>query len=303
MFFCLQIATGILLMIYYRPSIAAAHYSTGVIVDEVHLGWLMRSLHRRGADLLIALAAIHLLRVYFSRAYQRPRQLLWTSGLLLLLCVVAFDLTGVLLPWDQYAYWSTDFLKETLTRVPLFGRILMTLLWGGMEFGEGALLRFYALHIAVLPWVVLPLVFGHLLVVMRTGLKPPDRASEATRSGRIPFVPDFALDVLIAFLLAFGVLISLAIIFPSRLGEPADALSPLLGAEPRWYLMPLHHLLQITSGAVVAVLGLVLLLLLFFVPMIDTRPVESRARKVLRLLLGLLFVGVWVFLGAKGLLS
>ncbi len=300
---CLQIATGILLMIYYRPSAAAAHYSTGVIVDEVHLGWLFRGLHRRGADLLILLVGIHLLRVYFSRAYQRPRQLLWTSGLLLLLVVIAFDLTGVLLPWDQYAYWSTDFLKQTLMRVPLLGSMLVTLLWGGAEIGEGALLRFYAYHIAGLPWLVLALVAGHLFTLMRTGPKPPENAPGQLLSSRIPLVPDFALDVLIVFLLALGVLVSLAILLPPHLGEAADPLSPLIDAEPRWYVMPVHYLLQVTSGAAAAAVGMVMLLLLFLLPLIDTRPDESPPRRALRYGLAVLLVGVWVLLGAKGYLA
>ncbi len=301
--FCLQIATGILLMIYYRPSAAAAHYSTGVIVDEVHLGWLIRSLHRRGADFLILLVGIHLLRVYFSRAYQRPRHLLWTSGMLLLLLVLAFDLTGVLLPWDQYAYWSTDFLKQALMRVPLLGGILVTLLWGGVEIGEGALLRFYAFHIAVLPWMVVPLMAAHVFMMMRTGPKPPEGAPAPLLRSRVPLVPDFALDVLIAFLLAFGALVTLAVVFPSRLGEAADPLSPLIGAEPRWYLMPMHYLLQISSGASAVVFGILLLVLLFLLPVIDARPDESAPRKMLRYVLAALLIGAWVLLGARGYLS
>jgi quinol-cytochrome oxidoreductase complex cytochrome b subunit len=298
-FFCLEIATGILLMIYYRPSIGAAHLSTGVIIDEVNLGWLIRSLHRRGADLIVFLISLHLIRVYFSRAYQNPRQLTWASGILLLLVVVAFDLTGVLLPWDQYAYWSTDFLKETLTGIPLAGDVLVTILWGGASLGEAGLLRFYAFHIAVLPWVALFFLSSHLFMVWRFGFKQPARRGGAPPVPPIPFFPDFLVDLLIAFLLTFGLLLSIAILFPSHLGEQADPVSPLLGVQPRWYLMPVHQLLQAVSTPIAVLLAFAVFFLLFFLPVLDAGTVDSARGRTVRLLVGLLAVAAWVLLGVR----
>ncbi len=299
----LQIATGILLMIYYRPSMAAAHYSTGVIIDEVHLGWLIRSLHRRAADLLIVLIGLHLVRVYVSRAYESPRQLIWVSGIVLLLVVVAFDLTGVLLPWDQYAYWSTDVLRQTFAGIPVIGPLLVTLLWGGSEFGEGALLRFYAFHIAVLPWVVLLFLSLHLLMVWRTGIKEPEGAHRTAAATPIPVFPDFLVDVFIAFLLMLGVLLSLAIIFPSTLGEQADPLTTLFRTQPRWYLVPADQLLRHVPGAVAALIGLATFGVVLFLPVIDRRTYPAVGRNMLRLVLGVLVIGGWILLGVKGLLS
>jgi quinol-cytochrome oxidoreductase complex cytochrome b subunit len=296
-FFCLEIVTGILLMIYYRPSMGAAHLSTGVIIDEVNLGWLVRSLHRRGADLLLLLAAVHLTRVYLSRAYENPRQLTWAAGILLSLMFVAFDLTGVLLPWDQYAYWSTDFFRQSLASIPIAGHVIVTILWGGPDLAEAGLLRFYAFHIAVLPWVALFILSFHLFTIWRFGLKPP--AKRETAGVPILFYPDFLVDFFIAFLITLGLLMSAAIVFPARLGPPADSLTPLVGVAPRWYLMPLHQLLEWVSSSVAAVLGGVALLVAFFLPALDAGPADSVGRRNVRLVVGMLVVAACVLLGAR----
>lgn len=299
-FFCLEIATGILLMIYYRPSIGAAHLSTGVIIDEVNLGWLVRAVHRRGADLIILLAALHLIRVYVSRAYQSPRQVTWASGILLALVVVAFDLTGVLLPWDQYAYWSTDFLKQALAGTPLVGNVLVTILWGGEDLGEAGLLRFYAFHIAVLPWIALSILSFHLVTVWHFGLKQPEQQEGTSSALPILFFPDFLVDLFIAFLLTLGLLLSVAIVFPVHLGDLADPISPLSGVQPRWYLMPLHQLLEMVSSPLAALLALVALTIVFFLPVFDGGPVESSRGRTIRLAVGALVAAAGILLGVRG---
>ena len=297
-FFCLEIATGILLMIYYRPSIGAAHLSTGVIIDEVNLGWLVRSLHRRGADLLLLLIAVHLIRVYLSRAYENPRQLTWAAGILLSLVFVAFDLTGILLPWDQYAYWATDFLRQSLASIPIAGHVVVTILWGGSDLAEAGLLRFYAFHIAVLPWVALFILSFHLFTVWRFGLKRPAKWEGA--GSPILFYPDFLIDFFIAFLVTLGLLLSAAIVFPDQLGPPADPLAPLVGVEPRWYLMPLHQVLKWISSTAAALLGCVSLIVVFFLPALDAGTVESDRGWKVRLVAGVLVVATCILLGAGG---
>jgi len=297
-FFCIEIVTGILLMIYYRPSMAAAHLSTGVIMDEVNLGWLVRSVHRRGADLLLVIAVLHLMRVYLSRAYQSPRQLTWAAGILLALVFVAFDQTGMLLPWDQYAYWSTDFLRESMANIPVVGHMLAAVLWGGSDLGEAGLLRFYAFHIAVLPWVALVLLSLHLFTLWRFGLKPP--ATPAATGSPILFYPDFLVDFFIVFLIVLGLLLSAAVVFPVRLGPPADPLSPVVGVAPRWYLMPLHQVLEWVSSTAAVAFGGVAFLVVFFLPAIDAGTVESARGRAVRVVAGILLAVACVLLAVGG---
>lgn len=299
-FFSLQITTGILLMVYYRPSAEAAYHSMGMIMDEVRLGWLIRSLHCWGSDFLILLVFCHMARVYFSHAYQAPRQLNWAIGVLLLCVILAFAFTGTLLPWDQYAYWSTYFAREIIAGVPLLGNILLNLLWGGREIGEEALLRFYVFHVGLLPWVTISFLFLHLLMVWRLGIKEPSLIKRSPYPSPTPFFPDFLLNLLITTLLIFALLLSGAVLFPPLFLGQADPLSLLSGVKPRWYFLPLHELLRHFSGGAAALTVTAFFLLLFLVPLLDHRPADSMWRKILLWVVGSLVVAAWSLLGVRG---
>jgi len=301
-FFCQQVITGILLMIYYRPSAEAAYYSTAIITDEVRLGWLIRSLHRWGSDLLVLLSLLHMIRVYFLRAYQAPRQLNWALGVCLLVLVLALGFTGTLLPWDQYAYWYMDSARWTIASVPLLGNALLALFWGGWEIGEEVLLRFYAFHVGVLPWLALSLLIARLLMVWRFGVKEPAGMPGDPRPRSTPLFPDFLVNVLITVLLVNGLLLSLAVFFPSSLSEQADPLSPLPDPPPRWYFLPLRELLRHLPGAAATLTVVAFFLVLFLVPALDAKPAQATWKKALQRTLGSLVIAGWVLLGVRAYL-
>jgi quinol-cytochrome oxidoreductase complex cytochrome b subunit len=291
----LQVVTGILLMVYYRPAPEGAYSSLVMIRDEVRLGWLVQGLHHWGADLLLLLAFLHMIRVYFSRAYQAPRQYNWMVGLLLLLALFAFAFTGTLLPWDQYAYWSTYFARGIIADIPVVGNLLLQLLWGG-EADEGALLRFYVFHVGILPWMTIFFLFLHLSMVWRLGIKEP------SVGGRTPFFPDFLVNLLMATFLIFGLLLLGAVLLPPPLLEQANPLSPIPGVKPWWYFLPLHELLRHLSGGIVALIVAAFFLLLFLVPVLDRRPDVRMRRRVLLWVLGSLTCAGWLWVGLRGYL-
>jgi quinol-cytochrome oxidoreductase complex cytochrome b subunit len=295
-FVCLQIVTGILLMVYYRPAADEAYASMVMITDEVRLGWLVQGLHRWGADLLVLLALLHLVRVYLARAYPAPRQFNWVVGVLLLLCLFAFAFTGNLLPWDQYAYWSTTFARAIIANIPVLGNVLLELLWGGGEAGEEALLRFYVFHVGILPWMTVLFLFVHLFMVWRLGIKQP------SSGGTTPLFPDFLVNLFITALLLFGLLLLGAVLVPSLLLGQADPMSPLDGVKPRWYFLPLHELLQHFTGGRVALIVTAFFLLLFLVPFLDRRPDVRVWRRVLLWILGWVAVAGWFLVGLRGYL-
>lgn len=302
LFFCVQEAvTGILLMVYYRPSSLAAFHSVAVIADEVRFGWLIRSLHRWGADVLILLASLHLLRVYFARSYRGARQLNWIVGVFLLLLVVALAFTGILLPWDQYAYWYTDAARATISGVPLLGNLVLGVFWGGWEIGEEVLLRFYALHVGVLPSLVIACLTVHLTLVWYLGTSRTNEVLSTAGAEVKPYFPDFFVDLLISALLATGLLFTLAIAAPPRFSAEADALTPLVGLPSPWYLAPAHRLLGALPGGSAAVTIVVFLVLFLFVPVIDRGPSLSGATKLVHRGVGLLIVVIWVMLGLGSL--
>jgi len=299
-FLLVQTSTGILLMVYYRPSAAAAYSSTGIIVDEVRLGWLVRSLHHWGSDLLILLCFLHLIRVYFARAYQAPRRLNWVLGLVLLLLILTLGFTGVLLPWDQYAYWYLDSARATISAIPVLGNLVLGLIWGGWELGEEVLLRFYAFHAGVLPWLAFSTLFLHLLLVWRLGLKEPARVADVPSAAPTPLFPDFVLNLFMVVLVVGGLLLSAAVIFPAVLLEPADPLVPLRHAPPHWYLLPIREALRGLPGAMAAFAVVTFTLLLFLVPALDRHAVLSTRNRILHRTLGILVIVAWILLGLKG---
>jgi len=297
--FAVQVVTGLLLMVYYRPSVEAAHHSMGVIIDEVRLGWLIRSLHEWGSDLLILTALLHLIRVYFARAYQPSQGASWVTGIALLLVMLGFAFTGTLLPWDQYAYWATDSSRETIARIPLIGSALLGLFWGGWDIGEEVLLRFYAFHVGILPWVALVWVGFHLLTVWYVGLKRPVLLDEAdhARGGRV--LDDLLLAWVMVGLLVIGVFFTLAILVPQPLLPQADPLSPLLNVQPPWYLLPARSVLRHVPRLAAVLIVLAMLTVVLSVPFLDRRERESLLGKGLRWLLGVSAIAAWIILAIQ----
>lgn len=301
-FLSLQIVTGILLMIYYRPGATAAHYSTAIIMDEVRLGWLVRSMHSWGSELVIVFGLLHMIRVYFSRAYQSPRQFNWGIGICLLVLVLILAFTGNLLPWDQYAYWHTDSARRTTAGIPLIGNLLLALFWGGWEIGEEVLLRFYALHVGILPWLAAFLLSLHLAMIWRFGIKEPARSEKDPHAVPVPFFPAFLVKLLIAVLLFSGLLLSLAVLYPPWLLQQADPISPPSQAPPPWYVLPVSELLRHLRGSLATLTVIAFFLLLFLVPVLDSNPAKPIWKKALQVTLGCMVIAAWVILGTKGYL-
>lgn len=295
-FLGLQVVTGILLLVYYRPTEGAAYASMGILLDEVRLGWLVRGIHWWSSQLLIATGLLHLVQVYFTRAYQPPRRAHWVTGILLFVVVLAFGFTGTLLPWDQYAYWEVDAALRSVGGVPLIGSTLLNVFWGGWELGEEVLMRFYAFHVGILPWLAAVCVAVHIVLVWRTGLRPAVALQTTT-------LREAAVGLAIVTLLATGVLVSLATLAAPPLEPPADPLSPLPAVQPRWYFLPARQLLRhLPGGAAAGVVALVFLLLLC-VPFLDRAAVESGRGRTIRWLLGMAAVAAWVGLALRQLWS
>src|SRR5215510_4333288 len=176
--FTIQIVTGILLLLYYRPSAENAFESVQFIMAEVRFGWLIRSIHSWSANVLIAVLFIHLFSVYFLRAYRRPRELTWITGVLLFFVILAFGFSGYLLPWNTVAFFATKVGTEVAGVVPVAGRFMVRFLRGGDEVTGASLTRFFGFHVAILPAVATLIVGIHLLLVQRHGMSIPLSAKE-----------------------------------------------------------------------------------------------------------------------------
>jgi cytochrome b6 len=151
--FGIQVGTGALLLLYYRPSAAEAYESVQFIVTHVPFGWLVRSIHAWSANLMVACAVAHLFSVLFLHAYRRPRELTWVSGVLLLLLTLAFGFTGYLLPWNEVSFFATRVGTDIAAAVPVIGRGIVRFMRGGDDVTGATLTRLFGFHVAVLPAV------------------------------------------------------------------------------------------------------------------------------------------------------
>lgn len=168
--FLLLLFTGIMLSIYYIPSESGAYQSIRYIDEKVYLGWVMRSLHKWSANLMVVCLVIHMIRVFVTGSYKKPRELNWVAGSLLLIITLGFGFTGYLLPWDQKAYWATVVGTSMAGTIPLFGHYLSILLRGGLDVNGSTLLRFYSLHVLWLPLVSFILLWAHFHMVRQQGI-------------------------------------------------------------------------------------------------------------------------------------
>jgi cytochrome b6 len=249
-FFLVQVATGILLMLYYRPSAEEAFESVEFLMTTVPFGWLIRSIHSWSANLMVFFAFIHMVSVYFMKSYRAPRELTWITGVLVFLLVLAFGFSGYLLPWNQLAFFATKVGTDIAGVVPGVGHWILRFLRGGDRVTGGTLSRFYGWHVAILPAITTLLIVGHVLLVQLKGMSvPPSMEQEPASRKPMKFFPHFALRDLTGWVVALAVLGSLAALFPWELGEKADAFAPAYeNIRPEWYYVFMFQTLKLVPG-------------------------------------------------------
>jgi menaquinol-cytochrome c reductase cytochrome b subunit len=172
-----QIVTGIFLSLYYVPDAsgnpAASYTSVQYIMQNVYLGWLIRGVHFWAANLLVVMIVLHMARVFWTGSYRAPRELNWMVGVILLLVILAFSLTGYLLPWDTKAYWATSVTIQIAGSAPFLGDAIRTLLQGGPVMSGDTLQRFFTVHVFVLPALVTLLMYVHFRLIRYHGISEP----------------------------------------------------------------------------------------------------------------------------------
>ena len=307
--FVVQVITGILLLFYYRPSAEQAYESVRFLMAEVHFGWLMRSIHHWAANLMIFTAFLHLFSVLFLKAYRKPRELTWVSGMLVFFIALGFGFTGYLLPWNELAFFATRVGTDIVGVIPLVGEFALRFLRGGENVSGATLTRFYAIHVAVLPAITTVILGVHLYLVQRHGMSvPPSIQDEGGPARRMKFVPGFLMRDLVGWLVALALLAALAAFFPAHLGQEADPFAPApAGIKPEWYFMFMFqalkylpaHILWIIEGEVFGILVFsVAGLLLVFLPFIDPKGRGDRTRWIMRgAIVAIVFIIVMTIVG------
>jgi len=286
----IQVATGILLLLYYRPSASEAYESVKFIVSQVEFGWLIRNLHSWSANLLIFMAFVHLFSTLFLRSYRKPREITWVSGVLLLFIMMGFGFSGYLLPWNELAFFATKVGTGIAGAVPFIGDFLVRFLRGGDEVTGATLTRFYGLHVAILPAMTTVVIGVHLLLIQRQGMSVPPSVEAREKAGeptaQIPFFPHYVLHDVMWWYVALAVLAALSLFLPWELGTKADAFAPVpAGIRPEWYFLAMFQVLKLLPAHILGIEGEVLgvlgfgaaALVLLFLPFLDRGAAEGRS--------------------------
>jgi cytochrome b6 len=267
--FLIQVCTGILLLLYYRPTANEAYESVQYISTQVQFGWLIRSIHSWSANLMILTAFLHMFSVLFLRAYRKPRELTWVTGAVLLFLAMGFGFSGYLLPWNTLAFFATKVGTEVAGQVPLIGKWIVIFLRGGEDVTGATLTRFFGFHVAVLPGIATLLIAIHLGLVQRFGISVPPSVDEQWQRDpsairEMKFFPNFLLREFIAWYIALGVLGALAALSPWGIGAKADPFAPApAGIKPEWYFLFMFQTLKLIPSKVLFMDGEVLGVLAF----------------------------------------
>ncbi|HHQ48564.1 MAG TPA: cytochrome bc complex cytochrome b subunit [Acidobacteria bacterium] len=285
-FFVVQVATGILLLLYYRPTAEAAFESVQFIMTRVQFGWLIRSIHSWSANLMILSAFAHMFSVVFMKSYAKPRELTWWTGCLMLGLALGFGFSGYLLPWNELAFFATRVGTDMVSKVPFIGDWLLHVLRGGEDVTGATLTRFFGIHVAVLPMLITGLLGLHLLFVQRQGIHvPAGLEEESKKRPGMRFFPNFALREAVVWLIGLAALAALAAYFPWELGVKADPFSSApAGIKPEWYFLFMFESLKLFPAHVLGIegelLGLgafsFLGLFWFLLPVLDRRSARGQ---------------------------
>jgi cytochrome b6 len=290
LFLGIQIVTGVLLALYYQPTLAEANASVVRIMTEMPLGWLIRSVHSWSATFMILLVFVHLLGTAFTKAYRRPREATWLTGVLLLGSTLAFGFTGYLLPWDGLSLAATKVGTNLPKALPVIGPWLTQVLRAGEDVTGDTLSRFFIMHVSVLPLAVLAILGIHLFLVQRHGMSVPLEAErDKLKVPALPFWPNFILRETGVWLVLLGILLTIAVFLAPGLGPKADLMAPApKGIKPEWYFLFMFQTLKLfpsrilgLNGEMVAVLVMMIgMAAVLFVPFIDNRPSERKGQVV-----------------------
>jgi quinol-cytochrome oxidoreductase complex cytochrome b subunit len=301
--FLILIGTGVLLMFYYVPSTERAYDVMKDLQFVVSAGLVLRNMHRWAAHLMVTFVLLHMCRVFYTGAYKRPREFNWVLGVGLFLVTLGLSFTGYLLPWDQLAFWAITVGTNIAGYAPYFGSKIKYLLLGGNVVGQEALIRFYALHVMVLPAVAGLMIAIHLWRVRKDGgLSRPQEAGESVEEvelsqlpthktyglmelarGTTPQVgrnphdeifawPHLVFRELLLFLLVVAVVLFLAVFWNAPLEELANPIHPPNPAKAPWYFLGLQELVSYSAfwgGVLVPALLVTSLVLL---PYLDGKP-------------------------------
>lgn len=298
--FIIQVVTGILLLLYYKVGEDSSYESIKFIMSKVSFGWLIRSIHSWSANLMILAIFIHMFSVFFTKSYRKPREFTWVTGFVLLILSITFGFSGYLLPWNELAFFATKVGTDIIGSIPGIGHWMLIIIRGGEEVTSATLTRFFGLHAAILPGILVVILSIHLIFVQVQGMSEPHewKKMSGDKKKTMPFFPNFILRDFLLWLIVLNILAILSVFFPMELGLKADAFAPAPeGIKPEWYFLFMFQTLKYIPANVMFLEGEFFGVLMFglagllwlLIPFWDVKSKNGKRNKIVNIY-GLLVV-------------
>jgi ubiquinol-cytochrome c reductase cytochrome b subunit len=311
-FLVIQILTGVVLAMHYAASSALAFESVERIMRDVNWGWLLRYMHANGASFFFIAVYLHIFRGLYYGSYKAPREVLWILGVIIFLLMMATAFMGYVLPWGQMSFWGATVITGFFTAFPLIGEPIQQLLLGGFAVDNATLNRFYSLHY-LLPFMIAGVVALHVWALHVTGQTNPTGIEVKSSEDTVPFTPHATIKDGFALIVFLAVFAYFVFYLPNFMGHPdnyvpANSLKTPSHIVPEWYFLPFYAMLRAITfdiGPIDSKLGGVLvmfgsIIVLFFVPWLDTSRVRSSVFRPVYRIFFWIFVANAVFLGWLG---
>jgi ubiquinol-cytochrome c reductase cytochrome b/c1 subunit len=300
-----QVLTGVVLAMHYTPHADMAFRSVESIVRDVNYGWLLRNMHASGASMFFLAVYIHMFRGLYYGSYKEPREILWILGVIIYLLMMATGFMGYVLPWGQMSFWGATVITNLFSAVPYFGESIVTLLWGGYSVGNPTLNRFFSLHY-LLPFVIAGVVVLHVWALHVAGQNNPAGVEPKTEKDVVAFTPYATIKDLFGtscFMIFFAWFI---FYMPNYLGDADNYIPANPGVTPahivpEWYYLPFYAILRSIPNKLAGVTAMFsAILILAFLPWLDTAKTKSSKYRPLAKQFFWIFVVVCVLLGYLG---
>ncbi|GBD98190.1 cytochrome b/c1 [bacterium BMS3Abin07] len=316
--FLIQAISGIFLLMYYIPDTAHAFMSVRIIMNKVPYGWLFRSIHMMGSNIILAVLFLHLVVTFYRISYKKPRELTWISGAIMFFLIILFCISGSLLSWNQLSYWSTTIVTYIPTLIPGIGGRIAEFIRGGQYVSGSTLNRFFAFHVAFLPFTLVCMAAFHLFFIGRTGFSTnpgssPEGDSEPQsvykreiNANGMPFYPDYLLKALVLVMVYLASIFFIMTFFPG-LFQPelatvqADpAMTPDV-IRPPWYFLAPYQIVKLIPNKFLGISAILILVFIFvFWPFIDGVNERNISKRPLLRVIFILSITVWLILTVWG---
>ena len=274
-FLIIQIISGLFLSIHYCPNIDIAFYRISTIIKDINSGWLIRLIHINGASFYFLIIYLHIARNIFYYSFKLHQ--VWIIGVTILFLSIATAFLGYVLPWGQISFWGAIVITNLISALPYIGQFTVEWIWGGFSINNDTLNRFYSFHF-ILPFIILILVFIHLIILHITGSSNPIHSK--INIYKINFHPYFTIKDLITIILTFSIFIIINLQFPYVLGDPdnfkiANSIITPIHIKPEWYFLFAYSILRTIPNKLGGVIILFLsIFILYLIPIINLNNIK-----------------------------